>query len=191
MMETPWFVKEILYNDEQIQNASYRIAHQIKEFYDGYIEDIIVIVIMNGGKYFSDMIFRDERLRGDERFKFIYIQTKSYINNKKQEDDELVTTINDKDIIKIDGKRILIIDDIYDTGNTLDKVNKLIKDFGATSIENIVMIERRYHKYDIPILVYGFKVDNDDFLVGCGLDYNDGYRDLPYIASIKKDGESC
>jgi len=81
---------------------------------------------------------------------------------------------------------VLLIDDIYDSGNTLSQINTRLGLHSAT-VKNVVLIKRTgHHNFDVPILSYGFEVTNKDYLVGCGLDHKGQYRKLPYIASVKE-----
>jgi hypoxanthine phosphoribosyltransferase len=172
------FVNEILFNEEEVDKAISKISSHI--MCKGFKKDTtIIFVVLNGGLYLSNRIFHSSDY--DVR----YIQAKSYIDNKRTDTVDLDIML--KDMPDIKDKEVLIIDDIYDSGSTLSYINEKIIKLGANNVSNIVLVKRTgYHKYDIPISLFGLEVTTDDFLVGCGMDYNGDHRKLPYIASVKE-----
>ena len=86
---------------------------------------------------------------------------------------------------KIDGRDLIIVEDILDSGVTLSFLMKILKARGANSIRLCTLLskpERR--KVDVPIDYLGFEIP-DEFVVGYGLDYAEKYRNLPYIGILK------
>ena len=86
---------------------------------------------------------------------------------------------------KIDGRHLIIVEDILDSGVTLSFLMKILKARGAASIRLCTLLskpERR--KVDVPIDYLGFEIP-DAFVVGYGLDYAEKYRNLPYIGILK------
>ena len=86
---------------------------------------------------------------------------------------------------KIDGRDLVIVEDILDSGVTLSFLMKILKARGANSIRLCTLLskpERR--KVDVPIDYLGFEIP-DEFVVGYGLDYAEKYRNLPYIGVLK------
>jgi len=189
-MEQPDFVKEILYNKHKVEHWCWYVFHQIKSRYfernDNPLspEDIIVLVVMNGGKYFSDFLFQETSLGKYDMFKIYYITASSYENNKKLPRDEI--KLDFSGVPDLEKKCVLVVDDIYDSGNTLKAINAELENRKVKNVENVVLINRiGHHKHHVPILAYALQVTTDDYLVGYGLDYNGAYRDLPYVASVK------
>jgi len=86
------------------------------------------------------------------------------------------------------GRHVLLLDDILDTGQTIDYLVRHLRSLGAVSVRVAVLLRKQgrqnvplepdYHGFDIP----------DAFVVGYGLDYNDEYRHLPYVAVLPPDG---
>lgn len=161
---------KIIFNKKEVETAIQNIYDELK-----IIEDkIIVIAIKEGGLFLASQLIST----------YHTVTTNSYIDNTKLDHDEIY--IYSENLPDINGKTIVLIDDIYDTGNTLFKVNQKLKNLGAKEIKNVVLVKRTGpHKYNVPIYTYGLELRTNEFLVGCGMDYNKKYRDLPYIISLK------
>ena len=109
------------------------------------------------------------------------VQASSYVGTARGE-----LTINNQLMPDIAGRDVLLIDDIFDTGHTLEKVVQSMSDFKPASVRSAVLLKKTgrqevgYHPdfvaFDIP----------DNFVVGYGLDYNDEYRNLPYLAVLEE-----
>ena len=111
-----------------------------------------------------------------------YIKVSSYSGDKSTGNINInghIPDVKDKDII--------IVDDILDTGLTLLKLRELFQNNGARSIKIVVLLDKiEGRKYNIEADYKGYDVENE-FIVGYGLDYNDKYRNLPFIAILKKE----
>jgi hypoxanthine phosphoribosyltransferase len=93
--------------------------------------------------------------------------------------------INAELMLDISGRDVLLVDDIFDTGHTLVRVMEKMQEFGPTSLRSAVLLRKRgreevvanpdFVAFDIP----------DEFVVGYGLDYEDMYRNLPYLAALE------
>lgn len=94
-------------------------------------------------------------------------------------------SINSEMMLDISGRDVLVIDDIFDTGHTLAKVVELLNDYGPTSLRSAVLLRKTGRQEVVyqPDFV-GFQIP-DEFVVGYGLDYNDEYRNLPYLAVLE------
>lgn len=85
------------------------------------------------------------------------------------------------------GKDIIVVDDILDTGKTLYEIKTLLKERGAKSVKLCVLLDKpEGRKVDIEADYVGDLVPNE-FVVGYGLDYNERYRNLPYIGVLKEE----
>jgi len=93
--------------------------------------------------------------------------------------------INSELMLDISGRDVLLVDDIFDTGHTLVRTLEKMRDFGPTSIKSAVLLRKNgrqeidykpdFVAFDIP----------DEFVVGYGLDYEDMYRNLPFLAALE------
>ena len=95
--------------------------------------------------------------------------------------------INDELMPDIEGREVLLLDDIFDTGHTLKEVETRIRRFHPADVRSAVLLykEGRQEVKMVPDFV-GFKIPNE-FVVGYGLDYEDAYRNLPYLAALDEE----
>jgi hypoxanthine phosphoribosyltransferase len=181
------FIKKIIYTEQEIEKAITFMAHDIDHYYRN-IDEVIVLIVMNGAEVFARHLFNNVVFNSkyENKFKRHYIHAKSYKNNIQQEIS--ISSLNVLGSNKtLSNKAILIIDDIYDSGRTLDKITKELIKLGAEKyrIDYAVLLERNKHLIKMGIQFEGLQIDTSDFLVGFGLDYNGEFRSLPYIASVK------
>jgi hypoxanthine phosphoribosyltransferase len=90
-------------------------------------------------------------------------------------------------MLDISGRDVLLVDDIFDTGHTLKNVVEKLKEFSPNSVKSAVLLRKHgreeaeyepdFAAFDIP----------DEFVVGYGLDYQDMYRNLPYLAALEEE----
>jgi hypoxanthine phosphoribosyltransferase len=93
--------------------------------------------------------------------------------------------INSELMLDISGRDVLLVDDIFDTGHTLVRVLEKMRDFEPTSIRSAVLL-RKHGRQEVeyqPDFV-AFEIP-DEFVVGYGLDFEDMYRNLPYVAALE------
>jgi hypoxanthine phosphoribosyltransferase len=93
--------------------------------------------------------------------------------------------INESFVPDVNGRDVLLLDDILDTGQTLSALVQHIKDLGAKTVRTAVLL-RKIGRQVVPVEpdYCGFKIP-DEFVVGYGLDYDDDYRHLPYIGVLR------
>lgn len=85
----------------------------------------------------------------------------------------------------IAGRHVLLVDDIFDTGHTLLEVLQRMKQLGAKSVRSLVLLRKEgRQEVELEPDFVGFDIP-DAFVVGYGLDYNDAYRNLPYVAALE------
>lgn len=141
------------------------------------IEDTIVIIMLNGAFIFASSVLKKAKWKGRvEMLKASY--------NANTSGNLSLLPLFDVNILK--NKNVLIIEDIVDSGKTLEGVGKELKGLGVKLVEVYAMLKRKKGKRpeNIDILNYGIEIEDDVFVVGYGLDYEGNYRGLPYIADI-------
>jgi hypoxanthine phosphoribosyltransferase len=154
------------------------MAREITEHYRG--KELTVISILNGSLIFTADLLRriNIPLQIDCWSVSSYHGTKStgQINFRQQE------------LANVDGRHVLLLDDIFDTGLTLTTIKqKLIKETKALSVRSCVLLRKLVQrKTDLVPEYIGFDIE-DKFVVGYGLDYNEHYRNLPYIGVLKRE----
>jgi hypoxanthine phosphoribosyltransferase len=85
----------------------------------------------------------------------------------------------------IEGKHVLVVEDIVDTGNTLNYLHRVIKGRKPASMRTCALLQKKRQGIDILIDYLGFNIP-DEWVVGYGLDFGEKYRTLPYIATVKR-----
>lgn len=142
------------------------------------IEDTIVIIMLNGAFIFASSVLKKAKWKGRVEM----LKASSY--NANIQGNLSVLPLFDINILK--NKKVFIIEDIVDSGKTLEGVGKELKGFGVKEIEVYAMLKRKKGKRpeNIDILNYGIEIEDDAFVVGYGLDYENRFRSLPYIADI-------
>jgi len=93
---------------------------------------------------------------------------------------------------RVAGRPILVVDDIYDTGATLDAVCKAVERLGAEEVRTVVLLRKRRPEAARPREPdwVGFDID-DRFVVGYGLDHDGRFRNLPYVATLRPERGAC
>ena len=86
----------------------------------------------------------------------------------------------------IEGKHVIIVEDIVDTGHTLNYLHQVLKGRKPASLNSCVLVRKEHDNLSIPIDYVGFNIP-DVWVVGYGLDFADQHRTLPYIAELKRD----
>jgi hypoxanthine phosphoribosyltransferase len=167
---------EILIKKEEIKKRVKAIALQIAEDYKG--KKPVLVSILKGGGFFIADLAREVKLD----VSIDYIETSSY--GKETESTGNVKII--KDLSQpVAGKDVIIVEDIIDTGYTLEAVRKLMKVRRAKSVKICVLLDKpSRRKVPIKVDYLGFEIP-DLFVVGYGIDYAEKFRNLPYIAVVK------
>jgi len=167
-------VKElkVLFSEEIINQRVIEIAQEINNYINN--DEVIIIANLKGAIPFFADIFR--KLTG--KVKMDFIETQSYINNKSSGHVKITRDLSEN----IENKKIVIIEDILDTGLTFEHILKHIKYFhNPFEIKICVLLNKEANrKVDITAEWIGFDVP-DYYLVGYGLDDNQYLRNLPYI----------
>ncbi|MEX2093272.1 MAG: hypoxanthine phosphoribosyltransferase [Pirellulales bacterium] len=93
--------------------------------------------------------------------------------------------INSDLMLDVRNRDVLLVDDIFDTGHTLQRVMDKMQDFGPASLRSAVLLRKKSRQevdYDPDFVAFDIP---DEFVVGYGLDYEDMYRNLPYLAALE------
>jgi hypoxanthine phosphoribosyltransferase len=168
--------REILIGHQDILAKVEELAREISADYAG--KEPIVIGILNGVVFF----FADLLLRLTIPCKIDFIRAASYGSGTTSSG--TVTFIKDVEI-PVQGQDLLIVEDIVDTGLTLDRIIKTLREKGPASTRICALIDKRERREQSVSIDYcGFEVEQG-FLVGYGLDYDEQYRNLPDIYVLK------
>ena len=169
---------KILITKEEIERRVKEIGEQITRDYEG--ESVLMVAILRGAVVFFSELVKNVDL--DVRFDFMVVSSYGAGSTSSGE----VRII--KDISQgIEGKNVLIVEDIIDTGNTLKNLKKMLLTRNPKSLKIVSLLDkpsRRLVELDGDYV--GFTVPNE-FVVGYGLDYAEKYRNLPEIGVLKEE----
>ncbi len=166
-----------LFSSNQIQIRVKELAEKISKDYLG--KDIIVVGILKGAVMFFSDIIRHITIP----LTIDFIIASSYIKTQTSGEVNIFYDIRED----IANKDILLVDDIVDTGITLNKIRERVFSRRPKSVKICVLLNKKERRLiDIPLDYVGFDIP-DEFVVGYGLDYESRYRNLPYISVFKKD----
>lgn len=177
-------IKEVLYSAEEIDSCVEEMAKKISEDYKG--RKLIVVTVLKGACIFMCDLVR--KLDLDVEIEFMIVS--SYGSAAKSSG--VVRVIKDLDQ-DIEGKDVLLVDDVLDSGLTLKYLQKNLQSRHPNSIEIAVLLKKELGvDTNVEPKYLGMTAPNE-FIVGYGLDYAESYRNLPYVGildpSVYSDGE--
>ena len=170
-------IEQILVDARQLEEINKRLGEQItKDFAD---KNLLVVGILKGSLYFMADLTRYI----DLPLKLDFLAVSSYGSSTRSSGS--VKIIKDIDI-DLAGYDVLLVEDILDSGRTLDYVSKMLSARGANSISIVTLLDKPERRVvDLKPDYVGADVP-DEFVVGYGLDYDQQYRNLPYIGALKR-----
>ena len=169
-------IQEVLFSEQQLADKVAELGVRISADYED--KNPLVVSVLKGSYVFMADLTRKITIPCNVDF----MAVSSYgAGTKTTGEVQIIKDIGSK----IDGRHLIIVEDILDSGVTLSFLMKILKARGAASIRLCTLLskpERR--KVDVPIDYLGFEIP-DAFVVGYGLDYAEKYRNLPYIGILK------
>jgi len=171
------FIGTPLISEEKIQRKVKELALRITKDYAD--KDLVAIGILKGSlMFFADLIRHIER-----PVKIDFIIASSYIKDKSSGEVKIHYFSKEE----LHKKDVLLVDDIVDTGISLKKIREKILSMNPASLKICVFLDKTERRVEnVPVDYVGFKIPNK-FVVGYGLDYNEMFRNLPYITVFKKE----
>jgi hypoxanthine phosphoribosyltransferase len=160
---------------EQIQNRVKELADKISGDYEG--KEILAVGILKG----AFMFFTDIVKLIQVPLEIDFLVASSYIKTETTGEVEIHADIRED----IKGKHVLLIEDIVDTGLTLKYIKDILLKRNPSSIKICAFLDKQAHrKVDLDVDYVGYEIP-DHYVVGYGLDYENKFRNLPYIAIFK------
>lgn len=170
-------IEKVLLSEQQIQDKVAELAAILSEEYAGK-NPIFVGVLKGVVIFFADMV---RRITVPCEIDFMCLSSYGGTNSTGN-------VMVKKDLsVDIKGRHVVILEDIYDTGNSLAFLHKYLLDRGPASLKICTLLdkpERRKPGITLQPEMVGFTIPNE-FVVGYGLDFNEFYRNLPYIGVLK------
>lgn len=163
---------KVLIDEEKLQARIKEMADQIKKDYQG--KQITFICILKGSVFFT--VDLAKKLDADVRLEFIRV---SSYGSDTCSSGEIKMKLDLKDSIQ--GKDVIVIEDIIDTGRTLKYLVEYLELKKPNSIKLCTLLNKEERRVcDVKVDYIGFDIP-DEFVIGYGLDYDEKYRNLPYI----------
>jgi hypoxanthine phosphoribosyltransferase len=167
---------KVLLSKEQLHDGVAAMAQDIERAFEG--RQLTIVGVLTGSVVLVADLIRhiDQPMRGG------VIQASSYRGATTTRGDLI---INSELMLDIKNRDVLLVDDIFDTGHTLKQVVEKLHDFKPASVRSAVLLRklgRQEAEYEPDFVAFTIP---DEFVVGYGLDYQDMYRNLPYLAALE------
>ena len=174
-------IKEILFADTEIKTRVAEIGAALTDKYSEATangEEVVLLSVLRGAAIFMADLARATEIP----LEMDYMALSSYGNDSKSSGSVKIV----KDLTSsIEGKHVIVVEDILDTGLTLQFLIQYLEQQNPASIEVITLLRKKVDgQADIKCAHIGFECPNE-FIVGYGLDYAERYRNLPYIGILK------
>ena len=169
-------VLRVLLSEEEIRAKCKEMGARISQEYKG--KNLMLVTVLKGAVVFLADLMRAIEVPAEIDFMVV----SSYGSGVKSSG--VVKIVKDLDV-PLAGKDLLIVEDILDSGLTLSYIKELLASRGPASIKIATLLDKpSRRKVDLVADYIGFSVP-DEFVIGYGLDYDDKYRNLPYIGILK------
>lgn len=169
---------EVMLTEEEVNARIKELGEQISRDYAG--KSVHLICVLKGGSFF--MVELAKRITVPVTMDFMSVS--SYGGSTKSSG--VVRIVKDLDE-PLEGKNVIVVEDIVDTGRTLSYLIELLKDRGPASVKLTTLLDKPDRRVaEVKVDYTGFNIP-DEFVVGYGLDYDQRYRNLPYIGVVRFD----
>ena len=170
--------ERILFTEQQLKKRIKEVALEVNKRYEGK-RPIVVGILKGSVLFYADFV---RFLHADAEMDFMAVS--SYGSGTVSSGKLKIKKDIDSDI---KGRDIIIVEDIIDSGFTLSNLKALLKERGAESVAIVTLLDKKERReYDIHPDFNCFEIGNE-FVIGYGLDYDEKYRSLPYIAVLKRE----
>jgi len=172
----PAEIDEVLFSEQEIQDKIREMAKAIDEDYRG--QELLLVGVLKG----AVMVMADLARALETPVSMEFMAVSSY--GSATSSSGVVRILKDLDR-EITDKHVLVVEDIIDSGLTLNWLLRNMRSRGPASVEVCALLRKpEAAKVDVPIRYAGFDIPNE-FVVGYGLDYAERYRDLPFVGRLK------
>lgn len=171
-------IESILVSEEEIAEICDRIAAQINEDYANSQKKLVLICILKGSLMFASELMKRITLP----LELDFMKVSSYGSGTSSTGViNIHLDINRKDVSDVD---FIIVEDIIDSGRTLSHLIKYFTEKGAGSVRTVTLLDKPSRRTVEFVPDYCGKAIPDKFVVGFGLDYDEKYRNLPYVGVL-------
>ena len=171
-------VEEILVDENKIQEIVKRLAAKITEDYGNSPRKLLILSILKGSLPFTADLIRQIPLPLELDFMKVSSYGAGTVSSGQL---KITLDLNRDDLENLD---ILVVEDIIDSGNTLSKLKKSLEEKGAYSVKICTLLDKPSRR-EVPLKAdYCGAEIPDKFVIGYGLDYDERYRNLPYVGVL-------
>lgn len=172
-------VEKVLVTQEEIMKRCAEMGKQISEDYKNKKEIPLVVGLLKGSVPFMAEIIKHI----DLEIQIDFMDVSSYEGTESLGNIRIVKDLD----CSVNNLSILLVEDIVDTGRTLKEVKRMLMSKGAKEVNVVSLLDKPGRRVvDIEAEYVGFTIPNE-FVVGYGLDYDQKYRNLPYIGVLKRE----
>ncbi len=176
MNPLPADLARVLITTEEIQTRVQELADQISHDYEPNV-NLYLVGILKGAFIFTADLCRNLKIHHTVDF----MALSSYGKTTTSGAVRILMDLREP----IEGRHVLLVEDILDTGHTLHYLQSILSGRNPASIRTCVLVRKPRNLQDVPVEYLGFDIP-DVWVVGYGLDFADRYRTLPYIAELKR-----
>jgi hypoxanthine phosphoribosyltransferase len=171
------YLSEILITSEQLQARIAELGAQISADYAG--QDLLLVCILKGGVLFLTDLMRHITVPHSINF----MAVSSYGTGSRESTGAVRILMDlETDIV---GRNVLLVEDIIDSGHTLDYITRVLRARGPASLRVCTLLDKAERRQaDVKLDYVGFKIPNK-FVFGYGLDLDEMYRNLPFIGVVR------
>lgn len=169
---------DVMFTKQELHDRIAQLGQEITKFYtENQVDSLVVIGLLRG----SFMFMADLVRQIDLPIEVDFMNVSSYGNAMNTSHDVKINKDLDGDIF---NRHVLIVEDIIDTGCTLEKVRDMLQIREPASLQICTLLDKPYRReVEVPVKWVGFTIP-DEFIVGYGIDYAQRYRNLDYIAQV-------
>lgn len=174
-------IERVLVDEKKIEDITTTLAEQITNDYKNSTRPLVVIIILKGSMIFASDLIKKLELPLEIEF----MKVSSYgAGTKNSGEIKIHLDLARENLEQYD---LLIIEDIVDSGRTLSRLTQLLKNRNANSVKTCTLLDKPSRREVSFTPDYCGTEIEDEFVVGYGLDYDEKYRNLPYVAVLKRE----
>lgn len=174
-------VERILVDEKQLDEITTKLANEITRDYKDSKKPLILLIILKGSLVFASDLMKKIHLPLELEF----MKVSSYgAGTKNSGEIKIHLDLMREELEKYD---LLIIEDIVDSGRTLSRLTQLLKNRNANSVKTCTLLDKPSRREVDFVPDYCGAQIEDEFVIGYGLDYNEKYRNLPYVGILKRE----
>ena len=174
-------VEKILINEEELEAMVAKLGKQITEEYKNSDKLLVCIVILKGSLIFASDLIR----KIDMPLEIEFMKVSSYGAGTKNSGEIKIHLDLNRD--HLENYNILIIEDIVDSGRTLSRLTQLLKNRNANNVKTCTLLDKPSRREVEFVPDYCGATIPDEFVIGYGLDYDEKYRNMPFIGILKRE----